>query len=64
MKVLKHWPRLLREVAHVPSLVTSKVRQNGALSNLTWLEMSPCRGCGLDALKGPFQLKLFYHYMT
>jgi len=34
MKVMKHWSRLLREVAEAPSLETSRARLDGALSNL------------------------------
>jgi len=34
MRVVKHWPRLPREVVDVPSLQTFKARLDGALSNL------------------------------
>ena len=34
MRVVKHWNRLPREVVHVPSLETFKVRLDRALSNL------------------------------
>ena len=34
MRVVKHWNRLPREVVDAPSLETSKVRLDGALSNL------------------------------
>ncbi|KAK4826831.1 hypothetical protein QYF61_011639 [Mycteria americana] len=34
MRVVRHWPRLPREVVDAPSLETSKVRLDGALSNL------------------------------
>ncbi|KFQ73053.1 hypothetical protein N337_07120, partial [Phoenicopterus ruber ruber] len=34
MRVVKHWPRLPREVVDVPSLETFKARLDGALSNL------------------------------
>ena len=34
MRVVKHWPRLPREVVDAPSLETLKVRLDGALSNL------------------------------
>ena len=34
LRVVRHWPRLLREVVNAPSLETSKVRLDGALSNL------------------------------
>ncbi|KAK4832697.1 hypothetical protein QYF61_025158 [Mycteria americana] len=40
MRVVKHWPRLPREVVDAPSLETFKVRLDGALSNLIWLKMS------------------------
>ncbi|KFQ70432.1 hypothetical protein N335_13235, partial [Phaethon lepturus] len=33
-RVVKHWPRLPREVVDAPSLETSKVRLDEALSNL------------------------------
>jgi len=39
-RVLKPWPRLLREVGDAPSLGTFEVRMDGALSNLTQLKMS------------------------
>lgn len=35
MEVVKHWHKLLREVADAPSLETSKTRLDGALSSLT-----------------------------
>ncbi|KFQ65891.1 hypothetical protein N334_01793, partial [Pelecanus crispus] len=34
MRVVKHWPRLPREVVDAPSLETFKVRLEGALNNL------------------------------
>ncbi|KFQ15769.1 hypothetical protein N330_08433, partial [Leptosomus discolor] len=34
LRVVKHWNRLLREVAEATSLETFKVRLDGALSNL------------------------------
>ncbi|KFQ69439.1 hypothetical protein N335_05647, partial [Phaethon lepturus] len=34
MRVVKHWPRLPREVVDASSLETSQVRLDGALSNL------------------------------
>ena len=34
MRVMKHWHRLPREAVETPSLETSKVRLDGALSNL------------------------------
>ncbi|KFQ69711.1 hypothetical protein N335_13800, partial [Phaethon lepturus] len=34
MKVVKRWHRLPREVVDAPSLATSQVRLDGALSNL------------------------------
>ena len=40
MRVVKHWHRLPREVVDAPSLETSKVMLDGALSNLTLLKMS------------------------
>jgi len=39
MRVVKHWHRLPREVADVPSLETFKVMLDGALRNLIWLKM-------------------------
>jgi len=38
--VVKHWNRLPREVVEAPSLVTFKIRLDGALSNLVCLKMS------------------------
>ena len=40
MRVVKHWHRLPREVVDAPSLEALKVRLNGALSSLIYLEMS------------------------
>ena len=37
IRVVKHWNRLPREVVDAPSLETSKVRLDGALSNLIQL---------------------------
>ncbi|KFQ70430.1 hypothetical protein N335_13233, partial [Phaethon lepturus] len=34
MKVVKHWPRLPREIVDAPSLATFQVRLDGALRNL------------------------------
>ncbi|KFM02849.1 hypothetical protein AS27_08208, partial [Aptenodytes forsteri] len=34
LRVVKHWPRLPREVVDAPSLEAFKVRLDGALSNL------------------------------
>ncbi|KFW70693.1 hypothetical protein AS28_13958, partial [Pygoscelis adeliae] len=34
LRVVKHWPRLPREVVDAPSLETFKARLDGALSNL------------------------------
>ncbi|KFQ69955.1 hypothetical protein N335_00773, partial [Phaethon lepturus] len=34
MRVVKHWPRLPREVVGAPSLATFQVRLDGALSDL------------------------------
>jgi len=36
MRVIKHWNRLPREAADVPSLEVFKARLDGALSNLVW----------------------------
>ncbi|GAB0190085.1 hypothetical protein GRJ2_001473800 [Grus japonensis] len=40
VRVVKHWHRLPREVVDAPSLEALKVRLNGALSSLIYLEMS------------------------
>ncbi|KAK4831304.1 hypothetical protein QYF61_016793 [Mycteria americana] len=40
LRVVRHWPRLPREVVDAPSLETFKVRLDGAQSNLIWLKMS------------------------
>ncbi|KAK4823425.1 hypothetical protein QYF61_001880 [Mycteria americana] len=40
MRVVKYWNRLPREVVDTPSLETFKVRLDGALSNLIWLQLS------------------------
>ncbi|KAK4824929.1 hypothetical protein QYF61_021549 [Mycteria americana] len=40
LKVVRHWPRLPREVGDAPSLETFQVRLARALSNLLWLKMS------------------------
>ncbi|KAK4825324.1 LOW QUALITY PROTEIN: hypothetical protein QYF61_026843 [Mycteria americana] len=40
LRVVRHWPRLPREVVDAPSLEPFQVRLAGALSNLLWLEMS------------------------
>ncbi|KAK4831311.1 LOW QUALITY PROTEIN: hypothetical protein QYF61_016800, partial [Mycteria americana] len=48
LRVVRHWPRLPREVVDAPSLETFKVRLDGALSNLIWLKMSLPMAGGLD----------------
>ncbi|KAK4812979.1 hypothetical protein QYF61_002806 [Mycteria americana] len=40
MRVVRHWSRLPREVVEAPSLETSKVRLDGAVSSLIQLKMS------------------------
>ena len=44
--VVRHWPRLPREVVDAPSLQTFKVGLDGALSNLIEWEMSPLKQGG------------------
>jgi len=46
--VVKHWNRLPRAVADVPSLETFKVRLDGALSHLIQLKMSLLTAVGLQ----------------
>jgi len=54
MRVVKHRHRLSRDVVHVPSLETFKVRLDGALSNLLKLKMFLPMAGGLDdSLKVP-----------
>ncbi|KAK4817650.1 hypothetical protein QYF61_023240 [Mycteria americana] len=48
MRVVRHWPRLPREVVDAPSLEAFKVRLDGALSNLVWLKMSLVMAGGCD----------------
>ena len=62
MRVVKHWPRLPREVVDAPSLETFQARLVGALSNLTQVKMSllTAGGVGWVASKGPFQPKASY----
>jgi len=61
MRGMKLWPSLPREVGDAPSLETFKVRLNGALSNLIWLQMSLLMAGRLDemAFTGPLQPKLY-----
>jgi len=47
MSVVKRWNRLPREVGEVPSLETFKVRLDGALNSLVWLNMSLLTAGGL-----------------
>ena len=48
MRVVKHWPRLPREVGDAPSLEMLKARLDGALSNLIELKMALLIAGGLD----------------
>jgi len=48
IRVVKHWPRLPREVVDASSLEAFKVRLGGALSNLIQLKMSVLIAEGLD----------------
>jgi len=65
LTVVKHWPRMPREMGDAPSLEIFKARLDGALSNLIQWKMSPLIAGGLDwvACKGPSQTKLFYDSM-
>jgi len=47
-RVVRHWPRLPREMIDAPSLGTFKARLDGALSNLIQLKMSLLMAGGLD----------------
>jgi len=47
VRVVRHWDRLPREVADVPSLETFKAGLDGALSNLMQLKMSLLTAGGL-----------------
>jgi len=40
LRVARPWPRLPREVGDAPLLEPFQARLDGALSTLTWLEMS------------------------
>jgi len=48
MRVVNHWHRLPREVGDAPSLQMSKLRLDGALSNLIQLRMSLLMAGQLD----------------
>ena len=48
LRVVRHWPRLPREVVDAPSLDTSQVRLDGALSDLSWWKMSVVKAGELD----------------
>jgi len=48
MRVMKHWPRLLREAVAAPSLAVLKARLDGALSTLVWWKMSLLMAGGLE----------------
>ena len=48
MRLVRHWPRLPREVGDAPSLETFKVRLDRALSNLIWVKMSLLTAGGWD----------------
>jgi len=65
MRVVKHWPRLPREVVAAPSPAVFKARLDGALSNLVQWKMSLLMAGGLEPgdLSGPFQPKPFYDSM-
>jgi len=49
MRVVKHWPRLPREIVDAPSLEMLKARLDGALSNLVWWKMSLLMAGGLES---------------
>ncbi|PKU38782.1 hypothetical protein llap_10915 [Limosa lapponica baueri] len=40
VRVMRHWNRVPREAVDAPSLEVSKIRLDGALSNLVWWEVS------------------------
>jgi len=48
MRVVRHWPRLLREAVAAPSLAVFKARLDGALSTLIWWKMSLLMAGGLE----------------
>jgi len=66
MGMVQAWLRLPREVVDAPSLEPSKARLDGALSNLSWVKMSPLTagGLGQTTFKAPFQPKPFYETVT
>ncbi|KAK4812606.1 hypothetical protein QYF61_010669 [Mycteria americana] len=64
LRVVRHWPRLPREVVDAPSLETFKVRLDGALSNLIQLKMSLLlQGGWTDDLQRSLPPKAFYDSM-
>ena len=48
MRVVKHWPRLPREVVAAPSLAVFKARLDGPLSTLVWWKMFLLMAGGLE----------------
>jgi len=48
MRVVRPWPRLLREAVAAPSLAGFKARLDGALRSLVWWKMSLLMAGGLE----------------
>jgi len=65
VRVVKHWPWLLRESVDASSLEVFKARLDGALSSLVWWKVSlpVAGGLELGDLSGPFQPKPVYDPM-
>jgi len=59
IRVVRHWHRLPREAVGAPSLETSKVWVDGALSTDGAVGVH-CRELDWMNFKGPFQLRYFY----
>lgn len=64
-RVIRHWNSLPRAVVTAQSLLELKKHSDNGLRNMVWYLCGALWSQKLDSMLpvGPFQLKIFYHYV-